>query len=94
MKAHDVDSLSVSKGDGGIMWKRVAAYALLWNSKKHAGYIKLVLEDKSEHKIKVKSSSVFDALGNLLRHEKPINYNTKSGSLASGWEPLGDDELL
>jgi len=76
------------------MWKRIQAYALLWNSGKHRGIIKLVLDDGSERKLKIKSSTEFDALSNLLRHEKPVNYNTENGSLASGWEPLKDEDVL
>ncbi len=76
------------------MWKRVEAYALLWNSSKHKGIIKVVLEDGTEYKIKVKSSTEFDALGNILRHENPVNYNTESGAVASGWEPLREVEDL
>lgn len=76
------------------MWKQIKAYALLWNAAKHKGIIKVVLEDGEEHKIKVKSSSELNALGNMLRHEKPVNYNTNTGSIASGWEPLREEEFL
>lgn len=76
------------------MWKRIEAYALLWNSRKHKGIIKVVLADGTEHKIKVKSSSEFDAMGNILRYEKPVNYNTESGAIASGWEPMKEDDVV
>lgn len=76
------------------MWKQIKAYALLWNATKHKGIIKIVLEDGEERKIKVKSSSELNALGNMLRYEKPVNYNTNTGSIASGWEPLQEDELM
>jgi len=75
------------------MWKRIEAYAMLWNSRKHRGIIKIVITDGSEYKIKVKSSTEFDALANILRYEKPVNYNTESGAVASGWEPIREDEL-
>jgi len=73
------------------MWKRIEAYAMLWNSRKHRGIVKVVLEDGSEYKLKVKSSTEFDAMGNVLRHEKPVNYNIESGSIAAGWEPMKEE---
>lgn len=76
------------------MWKKVQAYALLWNTKKHKGIVKIILEDGSEHKIVVKSSSELDSLGNVLRNESPVSYSLNTGSIATGWEPLQEDEGL
>ena len=75
------------------MWEIVKAYALLWNSKKHKGIIKVVLEDGSDHKIVVKSASELNTLGNILRNEQPVHYNKQSGSIASAWELIKDEVI-
>lgn len=75
------------------MWETVKAYALLWNSKKHKGIIKLVLEDGSDHKIVVKTASELNTLGSILRNEKPVHFNKNSGSLASAWELIKDEVI-
>lgn len=73
------------------MWATIKAYALLWNAKKHRGIVKVVLEDGSDYKIVTKSASELNALGNILRNEKPVHYNKSSGSIASAWELLKED---
>lgn len=75
------------------MWKPIKAYALLWNSQRQKGIVKLILEDSSEFKIKVKSCSELDAIGNILRNESPLSFNIRTGSIATGWEAVLDDDL-
>ncbi|MFQ5676040.1 MAG: hypothetical protein ACE5G1_09105 [bacterium] len=75
------------------MWQTIKGYALLWNAKKHRGIVKVVLEDGSDHKIVTKSASELNALGNLLRNEKPVHFNQGTGSIASAWELIKDDVI-
>ena len=75
------------------MWETIKAYALLWNAKKHKGIIKVVLDDGSDHKIVVTSASELNALGNILRNEEPVHFNTNSGSIASAWELIKDEVI-
>ncbi len=80
------------------MWNQINAYALLWNVKKHKGIVKVVLDNKdifnNKHRLVVKSASELSALGDILRHEKPVYFNIGTSSIASGWELIRQDEQM
>ena len=73
------------------MWKEIKNYALLWESKKRKGIIKVLLVDDVYYKISVKSERELDAIANILRKEKNLSYNIISGSIACGWKPSRDE---
>ena len=73
------------------MWKEIKNYALLWDSKKHKGIIKVLLVDDVYYKIVVKSAKELNAIANILREEKNLSYNIISGSIACGWKPSSDE---
>ena len=75
------------------MWSRVMEYALIWNAPKDKGVIQLKLENGDQHDMDVDSASELTALGDLLRHEKPIYYKVGVGEIRTGWEPAGEEEL-
>ena len=69
---------------GIIMWKEIKDYALLWDSKKRKGIIKVMLVDDVYYKIVVTSAEELNAIGNILREEKNLSYNIISGQIACG----------
>lgn len=72
-------------------WKKIDHYALLWNTNKHKGIIKILLEDGVDYKIVVKSAREFEMIANVFRIEKSVYYNLISGSIASSWTPMSGE---
>ena len=72
------------------MWKEIKNYALLWDSKKRKGIVKVLLEDDVYYNITVKSERELHALANILRKEKNLSYHIVSGSIACGLQPSTD----
>lgn len=87
--AHSSTWPSFKKGDR--KWKKIKEYAVLWNTSKQKGIIKLTLIDNVDYKIVVTSSHELELLANIFRHEKTVYYNLTSGSIASGWIPLSKE---
>lgn len=73
-------------------WKKIDHYALLWNTNKHKGIIKILLEDGVDYKIIVKSAREFEMIANVFRIEQSVYYNLISGSIASSWTQLSTEE--
>jgi len=76
------------------MWRPVKTYALLWSSEKNKGFVKIILDDDSERKIKVNSPEELNVVGNLFRFERSVSYNLETGSLASTWISVERDDLV
>lgn len=76
------------------MWKPIKAYALLWNGEKQKGFIKIVISEDTEYKVKVSSVAELDAIANIFRFERSVNYNVETGSFASGWVSLRDEDEI
>ena len=75
------------------MWKIVEQYQLAWRAKDNVGIIYLFFSDGSLESIQPDSIQELDALGNILRNEKPIWFHTTSKDLTTGREPTGELEL-
>ena len=75
------------------MWKMVEHYDLSWRTKDNVGIIYLYFSDGSYEDIQPDSIQELDALGNILRNEKPIWFHTTSKDLSTGREPTGELEL-
>ena len=75
------------------MWKDIKNYALLWDSKKRKGIVKVLLEDDVYYKIIVKSASELNAIGSILRKEKHLSYNIVSGSIACSAKSSTDNDF-
>jgi len=74
------------------MWKEIKNYALLWDSKKRKGIVRVLLVDDVSYKIVVTSAEELNAIGNILREEKNLSYNIISGQIACGWKPSRDEK--
>ncbi len=75
------------------MFKKIEAYSLRWRSEVEEGriYIQLGDETQEEHEIiRVSSAQELSALGDILRNEEEVYYNSETGILSTGWEPPGD----
>ena len=78
---------------GIIMWKEIKNYALLWDSKKRKGIVRVLLVDDVYYKMVVTSAEELNAIGNILREEKNLSYNIISGQIACGWKPSRENEF-
>ena len=74
------------------MWKTVERYSLGWRTKSKAGIIYLKFSDGTFANIQPHSVQEVAALGDILRNEQPVYYHTVSGDLATGWDPIGEEE--
>lgn len=74
------------------MWKQIKTYSLAWRSDKQQGLIRLRCDDDSEGTIEVSSAQELEALGSMLRNEKPVYYSRDLRALRTGPEPPGEEE--
>ena len=74
------------------MWKEVVLYSLAWRADKRQGEVRVVCEDDTEGRIEVSSATELEALGSMLRNEKPIYYSDEMQALRTGLEPPGEEE--
>jgi len=68
------------------MWIPIKAHAFLWSHLRDKGIIKLILSNKEEYKITVKSPWQFLVIAEILRDGKAAFYNTETESVSSAWE--------
>jgi hypothetical protein len=74
------------------MWKQVTTYSLAWRSDKGQGVVRVRCEDDSEGRVEVDSALELEALGSILRNEKPIFFSDNLKALRTGPEPPGEEE--
>ena len=74
------------------MWKQIKTYSLAWRSDKQEGQIRLCCVDESEGTVKVTSAQELEALGSMLRNEKPVFFSDDLRALRTGPEPPGEEE--
>ncbi|ROS01325.1 hypothetical protein EDC56_1760 [Sinobacterium caligoides] len=74
------------------MWKEVNQYSLNWRAEQNSGIIWLKLADGTDVSIEPDSIEELAALGDILRNEKPIHYNTDNRDLSTSWELVGEGE--
>jgi hypothetical protein len=74
------------------VWKEVVLYSLSWRADKQQGEIRVTCEDDTEGRIEVSSAQELEALGSMLRNEKPIYYSEQMQALRTGSEPPGEEE--
>ncbi len=75
------------------MWKIVEKYSLGWRATTNTGIIYLFFGDGSSESINPDSIQELAALGDILRNEKPIWFNSNSKDLSTGREPIGELEI-
>lgn len=75
------------------MWKKVENYALKFHHKPRHAAIHLYLADKSEALLDQLSVEEMCALGNLLRAEPHVWYNTLRGDLSAHSAPHYEEDL-
>ena len=75
------------------MWKQVTTYSLVWRSDKRKGLVRVTCEDGTEGRLEAPSAVELEALGSLLRSEKPIFFSDNLNAICTGPEPLGEEEL-
>lgn len=74
------------------MWKLVTSYSLVWRSDKGQGVVQVACEDGVLGRIDVDSPQNLEALGSILRNEKPIYYSEDLQAVRTGPEPPGEQE--
>jgi len=74
------------------VWKQILEYSLNWRAETNTGAINLRLADDTIATINPDTIEELGALGDILRNEKPVYYNTRFGDLSTGWEPTGEHE--
>ncbi len=74
------------------MWKQILEYSLNWRAETNTGAINLRMDDGTTATINPDTVEELAALGDILRNEEPVYYNTRFGDLATGWEPTGEEE--
>ena len=76
------------------MWKTIKKYHLGWSFNDHSGFVYL-FDDKQGSPcgiISIDTWQEFSAIGDFLRNEKPLYYNTASKILTTTMEPVGEEE--
>lgn len=76
------------------MYKRIVSYSLRWRAEDEEGriYIRLGDTNKEEHEIiKVTSAQELSALGEILRNEEEVFFDSETGIISTGWEPTGPE---
>lgn len=74
------------------MWLEVKNYQLMYKAHLNSGSIYLIFTNNTNVNIKLDSATELMALADMLRNEKPVYYNDVSKNLATGWEPVGEEE--
>jgi len=77
---------------GDAMWTTVLEYSLAWKADINAGNVCLNLSGGGMAVIVPDSIQELAALGDILRNEKPVFYNTVTAAIKTGWEPTGEEE--
>jgi hypothetical protein len=74
------------------VWKQVTSYSLAWRSDKNQGVVLVTCEDDTKGRNTVESPRDLEALGSILRSEKPIYYSATLQAIRTGEEPPGEEE--
>jgi hypothetical protein len=74
------------------MWKAVSTYSLAWRADKNEGLVLVTCTDGTKGRITVGSPHDLEALGSMLRNEKPIFHSVDLQALRTGPEPAGEEE--
>jgi hypothetical protein len=74
------------------MWRLIINYSLNWRAAQDSGIIWLQFDNGDFGNIQPNSAIELAALGDILRNEKPVFFETETGDLSSGWEPTGEGE--
>jgi len=74
------------------VWKQIESYSLNWRAETNTGTINLRLVDGTTASINPDTVQELAALGDILRNEEPLYYNTRFGDISTGWEPTGEQE--
>jgi hypothetical protein len=75
------------------MTQTVKYYVLQWFGNANSGRVLFWLEDDTGALLEVNTLEELDALGNILRNEKPIRFNPELKHVYSGWEAVGEGEV-
>jgi hypothetical protein len=81
-----------SRGEECTLWRQVISYSLAWRSDKSEGTVPLICQDGTGGRIPFASPRDLEALGSVLRNEKPISYSHTLQALRTGPEPPGEEE--
>ena len=74
------------------MWKLVENYSLNWQPATNTGVVFMYFADGGVGYFKPDSIQELAAIGDIMRNEKPVYYQTDSGDIATGREPSGEEE--
>jgi len=74
------------------VWRQVTTYSLFWRSDKRKGLVRITCEDGTEGRLEAQSAVELEALGSLLRSEKPIFFSDNLSAICTGPEPPGEEE--
>lgn len=74
--------------------KKIKKYKIFYHHKAHAGMIYLELEDGENPHFDFHSEREANLLLDILRNEKPVYYDPKDEIIATGYEPVGEEEAV
>lgn len=74
------------------MWIEIVEYALLWNPKSGMARISLKLRNGNVARFSVPNAESLASLGDILRNENPVYFNTDTSDISTGREPTGEGE--
>lgn len=76
-----------------MLHPRVSHYKLQFRPHKRLGKVTVVLQGGQEVHFDDLLAETFHAMSVMLREERPIFYDASSGSIFTGAEPVGEDEI-
>ncbi len=73
--------------------KKISSYWAKWDLNNHYGYVWLNRADGGgNYQQKIEDPQEFSVIIDLLRHEKPIRFDTTGWHILVGLEPVGESE--
>ncbi len=67
-------------------WKKVIKHRVGWDHQRNCGNLSVLLEDKVEYKLQVRSPRELRTIINMFKNENHVLYDLLSGALASEWK--------
>lgn len=73
---------------------QITSYVVFWDIDDHRGNIQLNLSNNSGFAIGGQTPDEMQMLMDILRNEKPVNFDTTSKLLSTGFVPIAEGEKV
>ena len=74
-----------------MAWKQIKAYKAYWRPEKNYGVL-TIYYDTTYSQQKIESPQEMLLVLDILRNEKPVSFHTDTKAIATGAEPVGEEE--